>query len=303
MNIIEYKTGMDLKSTEPMVIRNMPDGMYHSLDRASQTSLKQFAVSVADGLDAPPIDADSSVAISEGRALHSVLLDSPEVFAAKYTTGGPINPTTNKPFGRDTKKFQEWLAEQDGSDYITETELQNVTRMADAIKRDEFANSIINKPGCERELTALWTETVLGQEIKCKARLDWFDPFLGIVDLKSTNDTEPYGFGKSIGNRGWHAQSYWYPRAVLCSGLLDYMAPFGWVGVQNIAPHKVACYRPDEFMIQNGRAVVWRGLQNYAKYLATGELYTQCNGFTQIKLPPFAWSDEESITTSSEEMS
>ena len=305
-NIIDYKRGMELKSG--MIIRGMPESYYHSINRISQTALKRWAVSIADGLHSTPFDADASEAATKGSAVHSLLLDGQEMFDEKYATGGPINPKTGTHYGRDTKKFQEWMKEQGGKSFLTEKEMKSVMQMVDSIKRDDFAMSVITMYGTERELTLLWSEDIEGVEVLCKARLDWWGPGIGIVDVKSTCDVDKKGFEKSVGNRGWYVQSWWYPRGAVMTGLTEHLPEYAWIVLENQPPHKLACYKPDDpassdeetpnalgWMQATGRAAAYRGLKNYALHQSGSADYVQTTKFIEIDTPSWVWESEADL--------
>ena len=308
--IIDYKEGMELSS--PMIIRGMPEDEYHAIERVSQTALKRWAVSCLDGMQASSFDSDASTAASMGSGVHSLLLDGHDMFMANYATGGPINKSTGEMYGRSTKKFQEWLKEQDGKKYLSDKEMESVTQMAGSIARDNFAYSVITMPGSERELTLLWSETINGQVIECKARLDWWNPDIGITDVKSTVDVDQDGFEKSVANRGWHVQSWFYPRGAVMTGLCETFPDYAWVVVENHAPYKTCCYKPDSpdpndpggmgWMQATGRTTAHKGLVNYAHIQAGGTPYTQTEGFTTINTKPWVWQNDEDMAAAGRDL-
>lgn len=296
--IVDYTPDLDLAEHDTIVVRGVPESVYHGIDRASQSRLKDWAVSIADGLNGRSPGASS--AIEKGKAIHTLMLDGHELFEATYAVGGPINPKTNKPYDRKTKAFEKWIEEQGGKPFLSSTEYESVQRMADAIEADGFLKSIITMPGTERELSLFWCETINGERIRCKARLDWWNPDIGIIDLKSTDETAYDEFVKSIANRPWFVQPFWYPRGVVMTGLSSKMPDWGWVAVQSREPYKVAAYRPDEWMIDNGRALALRGLENIARYRRGGQRREPTKRFEQVKLPPYAWQSEEYINKGKE---
>jgi hypothetical protein len=292
-SIVDYTPELDLAEHDTIVVRGMPESVYHGIDRASQSRLKDWAVSIADGLAA--IGPGPTTAIEKGKAIHTLMLDGPELFEATYAIGGPINPKTNAPYNRGTKKFDEWIEEQGDKPFLTTTEYESVKRMAEAIESDGFLHSIVTMPGTERELSLFWCETINGERIRCKARLDWWNPDIGVIDLKSTDETAYGDFCKSVANRGWFGQTFWYPRGAVMTGLSRKTPDWGWVAVQSREPYKVAAYRPDEWMIDNGRALMLRGLENIARYRKGGHRREPTKRFEQVKLPSFAWQEEKDI--------
>jgi hypothetical protein len=55
-------------------------------------------------------DSDSTAYLL-GRAAHCLILEGQDEFDARFAVGGPVNPKTGRPFGRDTKAFTAWQAE------------------------------------------------------------------------------------------------------------------------------------------------------------------------------------------------
>lgn len=299
--IVDWHEGMEIQPDQTAIVRGMPADLYHANKRMSQSQLKQWSVSALDGLHNTVPNETESTPLMRGSAVHCLLLDGEDEFNATYYTGGPINDKTGETYGRKTKAFQSWINDQgdpDGTHFLTEQEMRDVHGMADAVRADGFADALITMAGGERELSLFWTETIAGQTIPCKARLDWWHTDVGLVDAKSTDDPEPRAFAKSIANRGWHIQAFWYPRGAVMTGLNQITPQYGWVAMQSRAPYKVAPYRPDQFMLMCGRAMAYRGLLNYAKYLRSGDARESSSSFGTIKLPSYAWPEESDIIES-----
>lgn len=297
--IVDWHEGMTIEPDQTLVVRGMPADLYHATKRMSQSQLKHWSVSALDGLHKSVPNETESTPLMRGGAVHCLLLDGEDEFNATYYTGGPINPSTGATYGRDSKKFQEWIAQQDNdAKYLTEQEMDAVRGMAEAVRADGFADDLITMPGCERELSLFWTETIMGRPIPCKARLDWWHPDVGLVDAKSADDPEPRAFAKSVATFGWHIQAFWYPRGAVKTGLNNKPPKYGWIAMQSRAPYKIAPYRPDPFMLACGRAMAYKGLCNYARYLESGEARQPSSSFGTIKLPSYAWPEELDIIES-----
>lgn len=68
-----------------------------------------------------------------GRAAHCLILEGEAEFDGRYLIGGgPINDRTGKPFGRETKAFADWKADEP-RDVINDTQGADVILMADAV--------------------------------------------------------------------------------------------------------------------------------------------------------------------------
>lgn len=282
-------------------VRGMPEHVYRQADSVSQTQLKQWAISAADGMLPNKFNAKESASATKGTATHCLLLDGKYVFDERYRADGPVNPTTGKMYGRTSQKYQDWLDKQDSEYFLTDAEYEEVIQMVETIKRDPFAYSIITMPGSERELSLFWVEHVDGQAIRCKARLDWYNHTHGIVDLKTADETEPDEFSKKVGNMKYHAQAWFYPRGVMMTGLKETNPSWGWIVLQNQPPYKIACYKLEGYQHLHGQALIWRGLKNMARIMAGGNPHENITGFREIRLPSWFWESDESISTAKEE--
>lgn len=125
-------------------------------------------------------DADSP-AYFLGRAAHTRILEGSAVYESQYAVGGPINPSTGKPYGSTTKKFLEWQEVQQKP--IIPFEKADLIEAMNAGVR-------MNPAACEL-LANGKAEGVVRTEycgLACQIRIDWTNPELGIADLKTCDD-------------------------------------------------------------------------------------------------------------------
>ena len=94
---------------------------YQSIKALSNSSLSVLKRSPAEFYarfiaDPPTMQSEETDAMRLGSAVHMLALE-PERFDEQYwISTGPINASTGKPYGRDTKKFADWLAEVEAND-------------------------------------------------------------------------------------------------------------------------------------------------------------------------------------------
>jgi len=138
-------------------------------------------------------DRDSA-AYALGRAGHVLILEGRQAYEEEYSVGGPINPKTAKPYGKDTKKFAEWAAEQ-GGQVISEGDAGIVEAMNASVHDHHIAADLLSVGVPEGVARAVYCG------IECQIRLDWYDPRNGIVDLKTCenlswfeHDARRYGY-------------------------------------------------------------------------------------------------------------
>lgn len=281
-------------------IRGMPEATYFATNRLSQSAIKQWSVGIEDGLAGSDFDGAKSPAAAMGSAVHCQLLDGMDEFKKRYVTGGPINERTGNIYGRESKAFQTWIDRQDGANFVTDFEMYAINKMCESVRRDEFANDLVTMPGSETELTIFWAEVIDDQTILCKARLDWFNPSIGVVDLKTTNDVSYDGFARSLINYGWYTQAWWYQRGLEQVGLAPDDMSWGWLIVQNVKPYKIKMYHPSEDIVASGMVTALDGMRNYAKVLAGCPPFEQVTGFTAIDIPKWGKANEFEITQARE---
>ncbi|MCP4167507.1 MAG: PD-(D/E)XK nuclease family protein, partial [Chloroflexi bacterium] len=109
----------------------------------------------------------SSAAQVLGTAAHCMILEGPEVFHERYDVAdGPVNPKTGRCFGRDTKKYQDWLAGFDMPPIPTE-DMITIEAMAASVFRNENLYLTIVAGKGDAEITA--RANILG--VDCQGKL------------------------------------------------------------------------------------------------------------------------------------
>ena len=123
-------------------------------------------------------------AYTVGSATHKLILEGKHAFDSEYVVAdGPINPTTGKPYSSDSKKFQQWAASMPG-EIINTADYGLIVKMMYSVKANSEAQALL-KNGISEGVVRAELENV-----PCQIRMDWFNPDLGIVDLKTTADIE-----------------------------------------------------------------------------------------------------------------
>lgn len=149
----------------------------HMLQRFAQMPYKYWAT--ITGRYEEPDKADYAF----GRAAHKLILEGPDAFEAAYTVSdGPINERTGKPYGKETKAYQDWLSLQ-GTEIVTTADFEVMDAMRQSITGHKGISELLKGDG-EAECVA--RAEVDG--VKCQIRLDYFDPMAGIIDLKTCRD-------------------------------------------------------------------------------------------------------------------
>lgn len=296
--MITYTPDLTAKLTsdtdEPMAVIGMPDPVYREAPGVSQSQLKPFLRSIKHGAHAIAQPGRQTAAMHFGTAMHTLMLDGTAEFHRKYAVGGPTNEKTGKTYGRDTKAFQEWMSEQGDREYVSPEEMARLSAMEHEIKLG-LAGQILSTPGVLREVSLFWTETVNGAAIRCKGRLDWFHPEIGIVDLKTADDCRADAFKRAVKDRGYHIQAAWYRRGVEACGFKDH-AECRWIVIETKPPHDIGLHMPETsntWFWDCGLTAALRALHRYAAW-KDGDTGAP-DAFTKVPLHPAAWEDEQDI--------
>lgn len=168
------------------------EGLYHSRSRSgeclSSHMLIAYMASPAryrERLSRPP--AADSQALRFGRAAHKLILEGDAAFASAYVVAdGPVNPSTGVPYGRGTKKYQEWLAGQSG-EVLSCAEYAEMAEMRDSVAAHSWAAGLMKARGTGMP------EAVLRGEVhgmQCQIRVDLL--LDGINDLKTCRDIDVF---------------------------------------------------------------------------------------------------------------
>ncbi len=127
-------------------------------------------------------DSDSP-AYLVGRAAHTLILEGRTVFDETYAVGGPVNAKTGKPFGTATKAYTDW-ADMQARPVLGDSQLELCLRMHDSVRAHRSAREFLVEGTAEGVLRG----TLCGEH--AQARLDWYAPVHGIVDLKTCEDLQ-----------------------------------------------------------------------------------------------------------------
>lgn len=170
-----------------------------------------------------------------GRAAHKLILEGRTKFEATYVTGGPVNPKTQKPFGKDTKAFEEWAKAQ-GKPCISDEDLEVIGAMYIAVKQHAGAQKLLARGVAEGVARTVYKNR------KSQIRLDWFDSDAGIVDLKTCDDLDWF---EADAQRYEYAHQMAFYRAVL-EIVTGRRFPVHLIAVEKREPMRVGVWQASE---------------------------------------------------------
>lgn len=143
---------------------------------------------------------EDTAAFQVGRATHALVLSGQDAFDEEYlVSSGPINPKTGEPYGKLTKAYKDWAAEQTKK-IILENEFDFMVKLQQSVWSHPKAAELLD--GCVTEATV--RSLYLGENVQI--RMDAFNPGLkAIIDLKTcdnldffANDCYKFGYAEQM---------------------------------------------------------------------------------------------------------
>lgn len=187
-----------------------------------------------------------SDARKRGRAVHAAVLE-PEKFRAEFVTY----------YGRRAGKVWEaFAAEHAGAEILTEAMEDRCLAIAEAVRGHAPARPYLTGGRSELSLEWLFTREAMGPvegyETRCKSRLDFVAMAGAIVDLKTTRDSSPGGFGREVARYSYHCQAAFYVDAYFAA--TGQRLPYVWVAVEAEEPFVPQVYRLTPEAYELGRS-------------------------------------------------
>lgn len=232
-------------ATLPSVV-DMPREQYDRLDRVNWSSLKWIGKSPAHyrhNLLTPFEDTD---AMKLGRACHLAVFE-PERFRSTCVVwdDGP----------RRGDAWKRFLQRHEGHEVLTADQHEKAVAIGQAARANAFAAPFLS--GGKAEQTVLWTHTaptvaeLPGYSFDCRGRLDFVADIGAIVDLKTTKDASPLGFGRQAGNLEYHVQAAWYVDGFKVATGRE--LPYVIIAVESFAPYVVTVVKVEPDDLELGR--------------------------------------------------
>lgn len=256
----DYTDTLDLTAPGPLVVRGMPAKVYHALPRLNAGKVAAFAESTLQGVVACEQPIVPTMAMKLGTAAHARILE-PDDFACRSEEFEDIGPAS-------AAKMAEIEAANPDTIVLARGWRAQIDAMRAAIRRSAFSEKLIFEGGGAKELTVLWTETVHGQPVPCKARIDFIDiPNRVVGDYKTTADASPGAFERTIGDLGYHTKAAWYCRAVTAAGLM--VNPrMVWIAAETKPPFTCQPFVASDRLMDQGWAEACVGMHRYAAWKA-----------------------------------
>lgn len=224
-------------------------------------------------------EPDEKQALNFGKAAHMLLLGE-EGFAQQYA----LRPAkyeddkgTWKPWNANANSCKEWLAKQAaaGKTIITETEIDHIRHMRDALSKKEAVRIGILNGKIERSIFHR------AGDIWLKARPDVIPMDGGdFVDLKTAASVDDESISKAIYNNGYHVQAGLMRMIVREVLGADAFTSFTFVFVEKTAPYDVRVMQLKDSDIDLGERQAMQGLKVLRECLRRQE-WPGYDGFDQ----------------------
>lgn len=256
----------------PGIYPGIPDHEYHAWSALGSTSIKALATLPAGAYLYRQTHPLESAAFTLGRAAHSLILEGRK---PDYVVNAP---------DRRAKAYKEAAQDAD-AEILLYHEWQSICRMRDSVMANTDAADLLT--GHAPEVSLRWDEG----DVPLKGRLDgWHEGRGIIVDLKTTRDASPRGFGRAAAEYGYHAQAALYHDGL--SELTGRDHEYFIVAVEKTAPYLTAVYEVLPDQIDAGREIVRDGIAAYAEAKGANDWPTRYES-QPLYLPMWAYPDME----------
>lgn len=207
------------------------------------------------------VEKEESNAMKLGTAIHCAILE-PDQLTVRFVRG---------PEDRRGNKWKDFVegCEKAGKLPLTEADYDAGLLIRDRLQKEPLIKRIAGA-GTQREISCYYTDPETG--LKCRARPDAYVADMNlIVDLKSTTDARLDPFGRVFGALGYHVQAAKYPRGWQLATGADVEPAFLFVALERAEPFEFVIYEPDADTIAEGRVILRKALDQWARCVETGE--------------------------------
>lgn len=243
---VAYEPGVH-KQAGTVVVRGMPDAVYHADDAVGASMLEDFRDNrqeyLARHVEKTIEPKLATKAMQFGALVHLQLLE-PDRFGEAVAEPPPETAPDGKKWLRRKGSDHElwWQQELDKREGKIVADVATLRRVHDAVAavRQHPAAAACLAEG-EPELSIFWTDARSG--LRCKCRIDWMNARIPL-DLKTCPDASPAAFARTVATRGYHRKLAHYR-----AGLEAYLGepePIALVAVESDWPHRVAYYEIDD---------------------------------------------------------
>jgi hypothetical protein len=180
-----------------MIIQGQSAADYHASEYIGSTTAKLILKSpqLFRDKETGAYTVEDKPCFQIGRLIHEMVLE-PDLFSSRVVSEGPINPATNKPYGRESAKFAAWVKDNPEKTYIEPFIHTALLRMPRDVK-NIFTGGVAE--------TSVYQDLPGGVKAKCRP-----DYLVGthIYDLKTIDDID--NIRREIRSRAYWFSAAWY---------------------------------------------------------------------------------------------
>lgn len=249
----------------PLGLVECTNDAYHSGPGISKSHLDKIASASPRHywhhyLNPDRVREEPTPAMVLGSAIHSAILE-PDLFPLEYVADPGINRRTNA----GKAEYEAFVAENAGKTVLNDEQMQTCLAVRDAVHLHPVAAGLLQGGAAEQSFYAIDPET--GELIKC--RTDYLAGDM-IVDVKSTEDASPDGFGKSAANFRYPMQVAWY-HDVMDAAFGEHPPHWVFLAVEKKPPYAVGLYFTEPDVVQRARLACRRDLMRIVQGKRTGQ--------------------------------
>ena len=272
----------------------MKPGIYPGLSRAEYDGIDAINFSLLKHMRRSPahlqheavMPQESSDAQVLGQLVHTVCL-------AKSATMDrfAVAPKCDKRTKAGKAEYAEFVASSAGKPMVDADDLATAFAIRAALERHPAANDLLYGEGVQYEVGIIWNDPVSG--LPCKGLVDCLTAGGVIVDLKSTLDASPGGFGREAAKYLYHAQMAWYWQGLMIvgDGACESKFPV-MVAVEKSGLHATGVYGMAVEHIQAGYAAHSQWMSDYAACAKSGVWPAYSNEIVPLQLPAWAMRED-----------
>jgi exodeoxyribonuclease VIII len=239
-----------------------------------------------------------------GSAIHSAILE-PDLFpvefivmpedAPKPPTELQLNPRKGAPKLEHLEAAQWWdefTVKTVGKTIITVDQHATALGCRDSVFKHPKARALLARGLAEQTYIAL--DPITGARIK--ARPDWTTISGAILDVKSTMDASPDGFGHSVRKFRYHVQQPWYQDCIEAALDAEVNKEWHFLAVEKFPPYACALYTLPQALVRAGRKAMHADLQTILNCRASGTWPGYGDDSTELPLKPWEQAEDEATT-------
>lgn len=245
---------------------------YAAIPAMNWSTLKKGAASMLHLQHAIESDDDGDTTARAVLRLNHAAVLEPSTLATDFAIW-----TGDRRAGKEWELFKSTHAARQ---IVKSDEMDAAREIAAAVTRHGAARELIS--GALTEHVIEWTDAETG--VRCKARLDVYQPGKAIADLKGDATTDEFAFARRVGQLIYYGQAAWYQMAVEAKygvRLPCYLIPY-----EQKPPTDVAVFEVDEDWLKPGRELCHRLLRQYVEARNTGVWPGRYSGIQTLPSPP-----------------